>query len=231
MTILDIFVGAPQSKYAAIAVFASLLAVSVAILIGRDAMQLSQKFAFVLLIFLASAPGLLLTLFQLTCMVTGSDKGKNWWCGAYSWIVAGLIIVYSILLVTIAVISLASGGKVLDDISRADVEAFTNEEKKKDANAAAAAMFTDAPSKPTPTTLSGFTDAPTPAPQPQKKTDVVGIDASLTSPELMPVGASAPTPAPFPTAAASAPKAQPSYTGGSTVEAFDVKAKEYSEPL
>lgn len=141
MTLLDIFVGVPQSKYAGAAILMSLIAVSLAILIGRDALPLSQKFAFVLLIFLVSLPGLLLTLFQLTCMVTGDKGGKAWWCGVYSWVVSALLIVYSVLLVSVAVLTLASGGKVMDQIAKADAEHFYAAKQAAEANAKAA--FTD----------------------------------------------------------------------------------------
>jgi hypothetical protein len=141
MALMDIFVGVPQSKYAGAAILLSLLVVSGAILIGRDALPLSQKFAFILLIFLVSLPGLLMTLFQLTCLVTGSNNGKSWWCGAYSWFISALLIIYSVLLVTIAVLSLASSGKVLDDITRADMEYFNSSAVS--AQHAAIAMFDD----------------------------------------------------------------------------------------
>lgn len=141
MAFLDIFVGVPQSKYAGAAVLLSLLGVSLAILFGRDPLPVSQKFAFVLLIFLVSLPGLLLTLFQLTCMVTGTQRGA-WWCGVYSWFVSILVILYSILLVVVAVMSLADTGKVLEDLARADSEAF--EVMKAQANDDAAKYFSGA---------------------------------------------------------------------------------------
>ena len=233
MAILDIFVGVPQSQYAGMAILMSLIAVSVAILIGRDSMQISQKFAFVMLIFLVSAPGVLMTLFQLTCMVTGDKRhGGSWWCGAYSWLVSALVVVYSVLLVTIAVISLATSGKVLEDITRADVEKF--EQKQAVANKQASDSFkdtfTDAP--PPAAVKKPFTDAPpsaaqkpAPAPAPASaSTGVAGIDPSQV--DLMPVDASAPTPAPVPVPTA-APKPQPAY-GGGHVEAFSDQDDKFS---
>lgn len=85
-------------------------------------MPLSQRLMVVLLMFLVSLPGLLMTLFQMTCMVTGSAKA--WWCGAYSWFVSALVMLYSTLLVVVVIMSLASGGKVLQDIARNDIDAF-----------------------------------------------------------------------------------------------------------
>jgi uncharacterized membrane protein len=123
MAIMDVFVGVPQSKYAGIAILMALVGVSIAILFGRDTLPLSQKFAFVILIFLVSLPSVLLTLFQLTCLVTGDKKGDAWWCGWYSWLVSALLILYSVLVVTVAVLTLASGGKILDQITAENFEA------------------------------------------------------------------------------------------------------------
>jgi len=159
MTLLDIFVGVPQSKYAGAAILMSLIAVSLAILIGRDALPLSQKFAFVLLIFLVSLPGLLLTLFQLTCMVTGDKGGKAWWCGVYSWVVSALLIIYSVLLVSVAVLTLASGGKVMDQIAKADAEHFYAAKKAAEDNAQA--TFMDK-------AINGQASIPAPVTQPQQ---------------------------------------------------------------
>ena len=74
--------------------------VSVAILFGADAMPLSQKFFFILVIFLLSVPGILLTLLQLTCLVTGAGlQNQRWWCSLYSWIMSAFVILYSVLIV------------------------------------------------------------------------------------------------------------------------------------
>jgi hypothetical protein len=169
MSFLDIFVGVPQSKYAGAAILMSLIAVSLAILVGRDSLPLSQKFAFVLLIFLVSLPGLLLTLFQLTCMVTGDKKGGAWWCGWYSWLVSGLLVVYSVLLVSVAVMTLASGGKVLDQIAKADAEKFS------DATAAANAMAAEYFHQDQPHTGSVDGQASLPAPVTEKQKVPGGI--------------------------------------------------------
>lgn len=176
---MDIFVGVPQSKYAGAALLMSLIAVSIAVLVGRDEFPLSQKFAFVLLIFLVSLPGLLMTLFQLTCLVTGSKNGKAWWCGVYSWIVSILLIIYSILLVTVAVMSLATGGKVLEDIARNDIDMFKAATEQ--ANNDASALFAGPPPE---TAVQQFV-APAPVSAPEQALpplpaipgDLMGISA------------------------------------------------------
>ena len=109
MSYLSPFVGSPQSHYAAVAILLAIGVVSIAILFGADAMPLSQKFFFIVLIFLLSVPGILLSLLQLTCLVTGSgSENKRWWCSLYSWLMSAFIIVYSIIVVFVAIKSLAT---------------------------------------------------------------------------------------------------------------------------
>jgi hypothetical protein len=55
------------------------------------------------LIFLTSLPSLALTLFQLTCLVTGA--GKNWWCSAYAWVLCAMAIFYAGMLIVAAIMS------------------------------------------------------------------------------------------------------------------------------
>jgi hypothetical protein len=95
---VSIFVGVPQSRYAALAILLAIVIVALVILFGRDSVPISQKFGFIFLVFLVSLPGLALSLFQLTCIVTGSGfKNKRWWCSAYAWIISLIMIFYSIL--------------------------------------------------------------------------------------------------------------------------------------
>lgn len=135
---LNIFVGAPQSKYAAIAILFALVAVSIAILFGRDQVPVGQKFMFIVLMFVLALPGLLLTLFQLTCLVTGAGlKNQRWWCSAYAWIGTILIMLYAIVLVIVAVMSMVNGTDIKKDLVAMD--AFTN--NKATANVVAKEYF------------------------------------------------------------------------------------------
>jgi len=107
MTLLSPFIGSPQSHYAAMAIVSAVAVVSAAILFGADAMPVSQKFFFVILIFLLSIPGILLSLLQLTCLVTGSGlDNKRWWCSLYSWVMSAFIIMYSAVIIVVAIQSL-----------------------------------------------------------------------------------------------------------------------------
>ncbi len=152
---LNIFVGVPQSKYAAIAILFSLAAVSVAVLLGKDPVPLGQKFLFIVLMFVLALPGLLMTLFQLTCIVTGAGlKNQRWWCSAYAWIGTALITLYAIVLVVVAVTSITNGTDIKKDLVAMDTfsanmaakEYFEAvQDEKKDKMPAAGPQSYDAP--------------------------------------------------------------------------------------
>jgi hypothetical protein len=151
MAFLDIFIGTQQSRYAAIAILGAILIVSLTILLGNDPIPLSQKFAFVFMIFIFSLPGLALSLFQLTCMVTGAGfKNKRWWCSGYAWIISILLIVYCILLITMSIFTLTNRSKMLGDMAIADAEKFVAEQSgaNKVTNAFLNAVNADAAKQP-----------------------------------------------------------------------------------
>lgn len=136
MSLTSLFVGAPSSKYAAVAILAAVVVVSFTLLFGKDPIPFTQKMAFVLLLFLISLPGILLTLFQMTCLVTGAGlKNQRWWCAALSWILSILFIVYSVMLIVVSVVSLTTGEKVLSEIALAEAEGFENKMKEADKEA------------------------------------------------------------------------------------------------
>ena len=105
----NIFFGVPQSRYAALAILLAIVVVALTIILGNSPVPMSQKFGFVLMVFLVSLPGLALSLFQLTCIVTGSGfKNKRWWCSVYAWVLSAIMIFYAVLLIIAAVMSLSS---------------------------------------------------------------------------------------------------------------------------
>lgn len=138
MSLASAFIGVPQSRYAAVAVLAAILVVGTTMLLGKDAMPFGQKLAFVLLMLLVSVPGILLTLFQMTCMVTGAGlNNQRWWCSLYSWVISILLILYCSMLIVVAVIALVTGEKVIQQVNSA--EAFTD--LMDEADQAATAFF------------------------------------------------------------------------------------------
>lgn len=130
MALLDVFVGAPQSKYAGLAIVAALLVVAIAMLFGKDSLPLGQKFVAILMMFLVALPGLLLSLFQLTCLVTGAGMGpgkgmgSKWWCGAYAWLGTIIVFLYALVIIAVAVMSMVKGGDVMSDLAVMDAEMF-----------------------------------------------------------------------------------------------------------
>jgi hypothetical protein len=108
----SVFFGVPQSRYAALAILLAIVVVALAIIFGDSPVPMSQKFGFVLMVFLISLPGLALSLFQLTCIVTGAGfNNKRWWCSIYAWVLSAIMIFYAVLLVIAAVMSFSSKNK------------------------------------------------------------------------------------------------------------------------
>lgn len=114
----DIFIGVPQSKYSGIAILLSVLLVAAAILFGRDPLPFGQRLAVVALVILIGLPGVLLTLFQLNCLVVGAGaRNQRWWCSAYAWILTLFVFVYAAILIAAAVLSLTTGAKIDDSMN------------------------------------------------------------------------------------------------------------------
>jgi hypothetical protein len=125
MGLQQIFVGVPQSKYAALAILVAILAVSISVLFGKESMPLSQKIGAILLLILVTLPGILYSLFQLTCLVTGAGvNNKRWWCAVYAWLISALLIVYSVLLIAIAILSIFSGKNIAHKSKQHNIENF-----------------------------------------------------------------------------------------------------------
>jgi len=119
MALLDIFIGTPQSKYAATAILAAILVVALAILFGKEQLPIGQKFLFILIMFIVALPSILLGLFSLTCTVTGSGyKNKRWWCSAFAWLNTIFIIIYSVIIVIVGIMSLVNGSSVISEMEQ-----------------------------------------------------------------------------------------------------------------
>lgn len=129
MALKDVFIGSMQSKYAAMAILASLLAVALIVVFSKDKIGFGQKLIIVALMFLLSLPSMLYVLFQITCLVTGTSKGA-WWCGVYAWLLSGLIIVYSALIIVMAMLSLAANAEA-QKIEQFYAEKDSNNEEAK----------------------------------------------------------------------------------------------------
>lgn len=123
MSLFNVFVGVPQTKLAGTAILVAVVVVGLTILFGKSAVPMSQKLAVALLMFLLSLPAILLTLFQLNCMVTGAGlKNQRWWCSLYAWFVAVMVFVYSAILVIVALMNMAND-KAVENFQNATEEA------------------------------------------------------------------------------------------------------------
>jgi len=124
MNFVDIFVGSEQSKYAAMAIIIALVAIAFTILFSKEKIPLQQKLIFVVVMFLLSLPAMLYSLFQITCLVTGTGfRNNKWWCGAYAWFITLLIFVYAVVIVVMSIVSLTS------DQEAKKVEQFYNQQQ------------------------------------------------------------------------------------------------------
>jgi len=144
MALQDIFIGSDQSRYAAMAIAIAVIAVAFTILFSKEKIPMGQKLVIVVMMVLLSLPAMLFSLFQITCLVTGTGfRNSKWWCGAYAWFITVLVIIYAVVIVVMSIMSL--GG----DVEAKKVEAFyaqkqiydtfANEEMEKEEEVAAGA--------------------------------------------------------------------------------------------
>lgn len=112
----DIFFGTTQSRYAAFAIFSAIMAVCLFILFTSTDVSLAQRFTIVLFIILFSIPSVFMTLFELTCIVTGGTSKKFWWCHYFAWIVAVIIILYSVIIIISVIMSLFTYNNAMDRV-------------------------------------------------------------------------------------------------------------------
>jgi len=139
---------------------------------------------------------MLVTLFQLTCMVTGAGfKNQRWWCSGYAWLVSALIILYSILLVVMTVLSFVSekeSKEVEKFYSRREnfeemaKMALTEEEKKQLKEGGAPEVTSEMPAVPTMPIKMPSVDMPPMSPeggllQEEAPLDISAMPASTVS--------------------------------------------------
>ena len=92
----SVFFGSEQSKYTGIALFGTIFILCLAILFSSSKIPIDQRLAFVIFILLVSIPSILMSLFELTCIVTGGNYNTRWWCWLLAWVIAVIIIFYCI---------------------------------------------------------------------------------------------------------------------------------------
>ena len=131
ININDIFFGSEQSKYAGIALFMTIIILCVIILFSSSRIPIGDRFMFVLFILIISVPSILMSLFELTCIVTGGNLNTRWWCWLLAWVLAVIIIVYCVMIIISMLISMSEYDMAND---RLDYTTEKNKMGKDEAN-------------------------------------------------------------------------------------------------
>lgn len=117
MGLYDVFFGTTQSQYAAYAILAAIFTICMTILFSGTDMTIGSRLLMILFVILTLVPSIFLILFEITCMVTGGSKDKNWWCWLYAWIIAVFIIIYCLFVVIISLSSLFTYNTAMEKVS------------------------------------------------------------------------------------------------------------------
>ena len=127
--LVNAVIGSTQSKYAAMILSLTVFLLCMSILFMESDYTLGKKLFAILLILLMLLPGLILTLVEITCIVTGVQNGKNWWCSLLAWVIAIFIFIYCIMILVTSVNShytYKAAGKKISDYDKGKV--MTQEE-------------------------------------------------------------------------------------------------------
>ena len=126
----DVFLGSEQSKYAGIALFITILIICLAILFTSSKIPIEQRIVFVIFILIITIPSILMSLFELTCIVTGGNYTTRWWCWALAWVLAIMIIFYCIMIIISLFISMTNydmaNERISDDLSNNKIDTTTD---------------------------------------------------------------------------------------------------------
>jgi magnesium-transporting ATPase (P-type) len=117
MGFYDAFFGSDQSQYTAYAIITAIIVICITILLNATDIPISNRLLIVFFVIISLIPSVFLTLFQLTCIVTGGTEPNKWWCYAFAWILAIFIIIYCIFIVIISLISLFNYKKTIDNLN------------------------------------------------------------------------------------------------------------------
>lgn len=122
MGFFDVFFGTPQSLYASYAILAAIITICITILLTGTDLTLGNRFLFIFLVVLMLIPSVFLTLFQITCMVTGGSKNTRWWCWLYAWIMSVFIIIYCVFVIIVSFTSLFTYTNAMNKVEKLDNE-------------------------------------------------------------------------------------------------------------
>lgn len=117
MGFYDAFFGSDQSLYTAYAIIAAIISICVTILFTSTDIPIGSRLLMILFVVITLVPSIFLTLFEITCIVTGGTEPNNWWCYTFAWILAAFIIIYCIFVIIISIVSLVTYNKAIDNVN------------------------------------------------------------------------------------------------------------------
>jgi hypothetical protein len=116
MSVFDYFIGTQQSKYASIAIIITILFICVGILVANSDVPFANRLGIVGFVILVSIFPVALSLFELTCIVTGGKGQSVNLCNYYAWFITIIVIIYCFILVLVIVSSMFTYRKANDKI-------------------------------------------------------------------------------------------------------------------
>jgi len=121
MGFYDSFFGSEQTQYTAYAILAAIAAISLTILFSSSDISIGNRIVVILFLVISVLPSVLLTLFELTCIVTGGTEPNSYWCNIFGWVLAIFIIIYCLFIVIISFMSLFTYNSAIDDIHKTEL--------------------------------------------------------------------------------------------------------------
>jgi len=132
MGFYDAFFGSDQSQLTAYAIIAAIIAICITILLTATDVPVSNRILIVFFVIVTLVPSVFLTLFELTCIVTGGTEPNRWWCYAFAWVLAAFIIIYCTFIVIISLISLFTYNSAIDNVKLAEQNDHLSPEQSND---------------------------------------------------------------------------------------------------
>jgi uncharacterized membrane protein len=122
MGFYDAFFGSEQTQYTAYAILAAVTAICLTVLFSASDISVGNRIIIILFVVISVLPSVLLTLFELTCIVTGGTEPNKWWCSTFGWILAAFIIIYCMFIVIISFMSLFTYNNAVDEENKNDTK-------------------------------------------------------------------------------------------------------------
>jgi hypothetical protein len=233
MSVFDYFIGAQQSKYASVAIIVTILFICVGILFANSDVPFANRLGIVAFVILISIFPVALSLFELTCIVTGGKGQSVNLCNYYAWFITIIVIVYCFMLILVVVSSMFTYRKAGDKITM--TEAF-DKMSPDEANQIAQDMLNGEPNDKKKAERATFENAPANASSAGSLLPVMAPAAPAApaaKPVVTPVASAAPAapavPTPQPAAVTPGAPAVPNGAPGATGAPSAVPATSFTE--